>query len=116
MKFKVDENLPDEIAEELRHRGYDADTVRDENLSGAPDPAVVAAANMDGRILITLDKGIANLVQYPLWLHQGIVLLRPPLAGRRAVTQFFHERLDAMLAIDLSRRLTVVGRDRIRFR
>jgi predicted nuclease of predicted toxin-antitoxin system len=114
VKFKLDENLPAEIAEELQRRGHDADTINDENLSGAPDPEVVAAATADGRVLFTLDKGIANLIQYPK--HSGIVLFRPPSAGRKGVAAFVRERLDALLAVDLERRLTVVGQERIRFR
>lgn len=37
MKFKIDENLPTEVAQALRDAGYEADTVEDEGLSGAPD-------------------------------------------------------------------------------
>jgi len=32
VKFKLDENLPVELATDLRERGYDADTVHDEGL------------------------------------------------------------------------------------
>lgn len=61
MKFKLDENLPVELATDLRGLGHDADTVADEGPAGAADPAVVEAAVAAGRILFTLDKGIANL-------------------------------------------------------
>lgn len=32
MKFKLDENLPVEIVDDLRKLGYDADTVSDEGM------------------------------------------------------------------------------------
>jgi uncharacterized protein DUF5615 len=35
VKFKVDENLPVELAELLRSSGHEADTVADEHASGA---------------------------------------------------------------------------------
>ncbi len=42
MKFKIDENLPAEIAVDLRAAGHQADTVSDEGLTGAVDPAILA--------------------------------------------------------------------------
>ena len=65
MKFKLDENLPVELAADLRGMGYDVDTVNDEGLRGAADPAVVNAALAAGRILFTLDKGIAQFAALP---------------------------------------------------
>ena len=41
MKFKLDENLPVELAVELRAMGHDTDTLADEGLCGEADPAVV---------------------------------------------------------------------------
>lgn len=41
MKFKVDENLPEEVAEALVDLGHDADTVHGEGLSGAEDAVVL---------------------------------------------------------------------------
>ena len=34
MKFKIDENLPSELAVDLRDLGHEADTVFDESLAG----------------------------------------------------------------------------------
>ena len=116
MKFKLAENLPVELASELRGMGYDVDTVNDEGLRGAADPAVVDAAFNAGRILFTLDKGIANLRRYPVRQHAGVVLFRPDTAGRGAVTAFVRQRLQKVLEVDLTNRLTVVGPSRIRFR
>ena len=61
MKFKVDENLPRDIADDLVWLGHDADTLDDEGLAGADDFTVVQAARASTRILLTLDKGIASL-------------------------------------------------------
>lgn len=116
MRFKLDENLPVELVEDLCGLGHDADTVAAEGLRGAPDPTVVEAALATGRILFTLDKGIANLRRYPVQQHAGVVLFRPDTSGRRAVIAFVRERLHKVIEMDLSGRLTVVGPSRIRFR
>jgi predicted nuclease of predicted toxin-antitoxin system len=108
VRFKIDENLPYELASDLRRLGHDADTVFDEGLGGAADPTVLTAAVDADRVLLTLDKGIANLRRYPLHEHAGLVLFRPEASGRGAVLAFIRERLGRLLEMDLSKRLTVV--------
>jgi len=76
----------------------------------------VDAAVAAGRILFTLDQGIANLRRYPIHQHAGVVLFRPDTSGRGAVIAFVRERLRKLLEMDLTDRLTVVGPSRIRFR
>ena len=113
MRFKLDENLPTELLADLRDLGHDADSVIDEGLSGAPDPAVVKVASADDRVLLTLDKGIANLQRFPIQEHAGVVLFRPDTSGRIAVALFIRERLTTVLASDLRGKLVVVGPSRI---
>ncbi len=52
-KFKIDENLPVEIAQWLRTEGYDAVTVSEQQLNGASDPEVVSVCQLEKRILLT---------------------------------------------------------------
>lgn len=63
MKFKVDENLPSELVADLRDLGHEADTVFEERLVGAKDAVLMAEASAEKRILLTRDKGLANLRQ-----------------------------------------------------
>lgn len=116
MKFKLDENLPVELVTDLVALGHDAGTVFREGLPGARDRVVVDAAFGADRILLTLDKGIANIQRYPMDQHAGVVLFRPDTLGRGAVIAFVRERLKLVLEMDLAERLTVVGPSRIRFR
>jgi len=116
VKFKLNENLPIELAADLRGLGHDTDTVAAEGLCGAPDPAVVDAAFAANRILFTLDKGIANLQYNPVPHDAGIVLFRPETSGRGAVIAFVRERLHKLMEMNLTGRLTVVGASKIRFR
>ncbi len=116
MKFKIDENLPVDLVADLNRAGHDADTVVDENLAGAADPIVVAAALREGRILLTLDKGIASLIQHPVNTHAGVVSFRPGASGRSAVLDFIRSHLAELLVLELANRVTVVSEGRIRVR
>ena len=56
MKFKVDKNLPAEVAEQLRELDHEAATVSEEDLAGAPDTEIVAVAAAEARILIMIRR------------------------------------------------------------
>jgi predicted nuclease of predicted toxin-antitoxin system len=77
VKLKLDENLPNDLAAALRRDGHDVHTVVDEQLAGESDPVVVAAATDEGRLLITLDRGIGDLRRYPPGSHAGVLVVRP---------------------------------------
>jgi predicted nuclease of predicted toxin-antitoxin system len=69
MKFKVDEDLPSDIAEALRAAGQDATTVREEGLSGTPDESLWEHSQAERRCLVTADKGFANPLVHPPGTH-----------------------------------------------
>jgi predicted nuclease of predicted toxin-antitoxin system len=77
VKLKLDENLPHDLVTALRGDGHDVHTVVDEQLAGESDPVVVAAAKDEGRLLLTLDRGIGDLRRYPPGSHAGVLVLRP---------------------------------------
>jgi predicted nuclease of predicted toxin-antitoxin system len=51
MRFKIDENLPVEIAELFRAIGYDAMTVIEQELRGEDDALISEACLQEGRVL-----------------------------------------------------------------
>ena len=65
VEFKLDENLPVELRDDLRALGYAADTVYDEKIAGATDEVILEHARIEGRILLTMDKGIADVRRFP---------------------------------------------------
>jgi predicted nuclease of predicted toxin-antitoxin system len=77
LKFKLDENLDPRLAAEFSEAGLEADTVRDEALSGASDAAIYAVCQSEDRCLITLDLDFANPIRFPPEQASGIVVLRP---------------------------------------
>jgi len=96
MKFKVDEHLPAEVVADLRGLGHEADTVADQGMTGAADPALLAAAKSEGRVLLTMDKGMGDIRAYPPDQYAGIVIFRPRSMGRGAVLAFVRQHLPGL--------------------
>ena len=61
MRFKVDENLPGELAQLLRDTGWDALTVVDEQLSGTDDELIRKVCSSEDRTLLTFDRGFGDI-------------------------------------------------------
>jgi predicted nuclease of predicted toxin-antitoxin system len=85
VKVKLDENLGRPHVALLKRYKYDADRVSDEGLSGIIDPQLWVHVRREGRFLITLDLGFADVRRYALGTHPGILLLRPRRKGRNSV-------------------------------
>ena len=79
MRFKLDENVLQELVEDLRRLWHDADSVASEGLAGSDDGKVVRATNDARRILLALDKGIPRLFQRRR--ETGLVLSHPDSLG-----------------------------------
>lgn len=77
MRIKLDENVPVDAAEALRAKGHDVETVIGEGLSGSPDRQLVVVASAERRLLLTLDRGMADIRAHPPGSHAGIVVFRP---------------------------------------
>lgn len=74
IRFYLDENMPVELAAQLRQRGIDAVTVRDLGLLGDDDPSHLRRAAEQGRILCTYDKDYTRLAKQGIE-HKGIVFI-----------------------------------------
>lgn len=115
MRLKLDENLGFIWRDQVALAGHDVDTVHEEGLSGAPDPAVLEAAIAEQRALITLDLDFANPFQFPPQHTPGIAVLRVrDRPGRRDLDLVVARLLDGLTRLELTGRLWVVEADRIR--
>ena len=86
MRLKLDENLPAELAADLRDRGHDVETVVEEHLGGRTDRLILAAARRERRTLITLDKGIReDALRARMRAPAPVILLRLRSSGANAV-------------------------------
>jgi predicted nuclease of predicted toxin-antitoxin system len=116
VKLKLDENLPHDVATALERRGHDVHTVVEEQLAGRSDPVVVAAATAEGRMTLTLDRGIGDLRRYPPGSHAGIVILRPVAQDPVSILALIERLLATHALDDLHGCLVVVEPRRIRIR
>ena len=80
-RFYLDENMPIELARQLRRRGIDAITVRDLDKLGDDDLSHLRRAAEQGRILCTYDKDYTRLAKQGVE-HKGIVFIS---GKRRAI-------------------------------
>lgn len=76
LRFYLDENLPVEIARQLRSREIDAVTVRDLGRLGDTDQNHLQRATALGRVLCTQDTDFVRLAAAGI-SHAGIVLGHP---------------------------------------
>jgi predicted nuclease of predicted toxin-antitoxin system len=76
VRLKVDENLPDQLADLLAELGHDAVTVADQGWRGIADRDLWRGVQAEGRWLVTADKEFADLRRYPPGSHAGVILLR----------------------------------------
>ena len=76
MRFKLDENLPNEMAELFAEAGHDAATVLGQRMSGTEDSDLAAICLGEGRTLMTLDLDFTDVRAYPPPHYPGIVVFR----------------------------------------
>jgi predicted nuclease of predicted toxin-antitoxin system len=116
MLFKIDENLPIEVAELLRGDGHDAYTVFEQELSGASDIHVSQICQAEGRILITLDIDFADIRTYPPQNYPGLVVLRLKQQDKPTILALILQILPRFKTEPIMHRLWIVDPNRIRIR
>lgn len=78
LRFYLDENVPTEVARQLRAAGIDTVSTRDLEVLGDDDPSHLARATALGRVLCTHDQDFLRLAAEG-WQHTGIAFV--PQAG-----------------------------------
>jgi predicted nuclease of predicted toxin-antitoxin system len=116
MKFKVDENLPVDVAVKLMEAGHDAATVTEEGIGGATDPLLYEACQREGRILVTLDLDFANVQAYPPSESMGLIVLRVGQQDRSHVLRIVASVLPELERESPEKSLWIVEEGRIRIR
>lgn len=95
MKLLLDENLSPRQATMLRDLGFDAQSVIDAGLGGAPDHQIREFAIQQNRILITLDADFGNLLRFPTAGTPGVIRLKIQSPTEKAIS----ERIQKVLAV-----------------
>ncbi len=86
-RFKVDEDLPAEVASLLLAAGHDARTVLEQSMVGWHDDRLWPAIVAEGRSLVTADAGFADARRLVNTQGLGIVLMRPWRESRKAYVE-----------------------------
>jgi len=116
MRFKTDENLPTDLAQLIVKHGHDALSVTDQGLGGASDPHLAAICRSEGRALVTLDLGFADIRAYPPQEYPGLIVLRLPLSDKRTIIRAGRRLLRFLETETPAHRLWIVDQRRIRVR
>ena len=116
MRFKVDENLPVDVADLLRQQHDDAMTILEQRMAGQPDEVVAQVCRQECRVLITLDLDFADIRRYPPENNAGIIVLRPANQGISAVLRLMRRALPLLGKEPLRGALWIVDEQRVRIR
>lgn len=116
MNFKIDENLPVEVAELLKQAGYDAATVSEQNLIGTSDTNLAALCQKEKRTIVTLDTDFADIRTYPPNNFCGIIVMRLNRQDKPHVFEVFQRVMRLFPEEPLEQHLWLVEEDRIRIR
>ncbi len=116
MRIKIDEDLPNQVIRMLRDRGYSVMGVVEQGMGGWIDPALWEVIQTEKRLLITADKGFADIRIHPPGTHAGVLLLRPDEDGIKPVISLMERVLLGFNLEDLSGTITVVNPRGVRVR
>lgn len=116
MRFLVDENLPTEVAEQLRSAGHDATAVFERRLAGQADAEIAAVCRAERRALLTLDLDFANTLLYPPEDQFGLVVLRLERQDKAHILEVTAQLITRLEQEELVGKLWVVDEERIRIR
>lgn len=116
MQFKIDENLPTELAQLLTNAGHDAKTVHFQKLQGTKDSSLIKICKKENRSLITLDTDFANIKSYPPENFQGIIVLRLSNQAKVHVMKIFESVISLLSKEPLHNHLWIVEETSIRVR
>lgn len=116
MKFKIDENLPVEIADLLNQAGQKASTVYDQGLVGAIDENIAKVCQAEARVLVTLDLDFADIRTYPPAQYSGIIVMRLKQQDKPYVLSITSRWIKALADETIEKRLWVVDDQKIRIR
>ena len=116
MNVKIDEYLSPLLARLFSEHGHDADTVPDEGLAAHPDEDIAERAKLEGRMLVTLDRGFGDIRSFPPGSHPGIVVLRPVNQRTATVLALAEELLTRHALGDLIACNVIVQPNAIRIR
>lgn len=116
MKFKVDENLPIEVASLLTEAKHDVATVTDQGVGGVSDAELAALCKEEGRAIVTLDLGFGDIRSYPPSEYPGVVVFRLDQQDKENIETLCRRLITTLENEELTGALWIVEQDQVRIR
>jgi len=116
MRFKIDENLHPDVAQSLCDNGHNALGVREQGLRGKQDEDLARVCRLEGRALLTLDVGFADIRTYPPDQYPGLIVLRLSHQSRRHVMTVMPRLLELLEVEPLAGCLWIIDERSLRVR
>lgn len=116
MKFKIDENLPVEIAALLTKAGHSALSVFDQGIGGYKDPKLMTVCTKESRALVTLDLDFSDIRTYPPENLPGIIVMRAVNQSKWSLIELSRQILPVLATEPLKGQLWIVEPGRVRIR
>ena len=116
MRFKIDENLPEELSQIFRSAGFDCLCVGEQQLSGADDEHLARVCAEEERVLVTFDRGFSNIRAYPPANRPGTIVFRLKSQDKAHVLAISTRLVETLGQCELHKQLWIVHEDRIRIR
>jgi predicted nuclease of predicted toxin-antitoxin system len=94
--------------------GHEVSTVAEEGLKGFPDEKVVEACKMEGKVILTGDRGFGHILEHPPGRHAGLIVLRHPKPSVDAYRLLVEQVIRALRTESPGGALWIVEPNRIR--
>ncbi|MBN8596259.1 MAG: DUF5615 family PIN-like protein [Planctomycetes bacterium] len=116
MLIKLDENIPDLVADRLRQLGHEVHTIREEGLTGASDERVSAELGKERRFLVTQDLDFSDARRFVENSPMGVLIVRLSNPTRRQIASRVEEVFVGQAEADLVGSITIATEKKIRVR
>jgi predicted nuclease of predicted toxin-antitoxin system len=116
MRFKIDENLHDDVAALLVNAGHDAKTVHDQGIRGCDDAVRSQLCAAEARVIVTLDLDFADIRAFPPAQSAGMIVLRIRDQSRPHILNVLNRALPLINQESLAGRLWIVSEAGVRIR
>lgn len=116
MGVRLDENVPQRLAELLSAAGHDVDTVPAEGIAGRDDDVVRGSAQQSGRFLVPQDLDLSDMRRHAPGTHHGLLLVRLRKPGAVAHIDRISAIFTTEMVEDWGRCLVVATEHKVRVR
>lgn len=112
--LKLDENLSDQLLVEARKRGFDAESVRSQRVTGSRDEVLFELCREEGRTLITLDLDFSDPLHFAPSDTAGTIVLRPRRPSMEQTAALFNAALSRLESDSAANSIWIIEPGRVR--